>query len=118
LKSFEHEFKHKENISDQLISKYFDINSEAYIICPENKWYKGIGRIKDFFSKYNMNGLSLDIECAITSEVGKSTWVTVVGTYKQIYTEEELINKSISELNHLLDSDQSSQEKLSPVPNP
>jgi hypothetical protein len=112
LKSFEHEFKQKENISDQLIGKYFDINNEAYIICPENKWHKGIERIKEFFCNYNMNNLSLDIECAIKSEVRKFTWVAVVGTLKQIYTEEELINKSISKLNCLLDSDLSSQEKL------
>jgi hypothetical protein len=112
LKSFEHEFKHKENISDKLVSKYFGINDEAYIICPENKWYKGIDHIKEFLSNSNMNDLSLDIECTITSEVKRFTWVAVVGTLKQTFTEDELINKSISEVDNLLNSDLSSQEKL------
>lgn len=112
LKSFENEFREKADISDKLIRKYFNENDDAYVIGPENKWYDGFENIKEFFVNSDMNNLSLDIENAIASKSGKVNWITVMGTLKLNFTEDELINRSLQELDNLFKSNFSSQEKL------
>lgn len=111
LKDFETEFRKKENISDNLIRKYFNDN-KTYVIGAENKWYEGIEDIKEFFINSDMDNLSLDKENAIVYNSGKFTLVTVMGTLKQNFTENELINRSLEELDNLFESNLSSQEKL------
>lgn len=112
LKSFEDEFGEKEDISDKLIKKYFDVNDKSYVIGPENKWYEGAENIKEFFINSDMDKLSLDLENAIASKSEKNVWVTVVGTLKVDLTEEELINRSLQDLDNIFKSNISSQEKL------
>jgi len=68
--------------------------------------------IKEFFINSDMGNLSLDIENTIASKSGKVTWITVIGILKQNFIEDELINRSLEELDNLFKSDISSQEKL------
>lgn len=112
LKKFHTEFVGCEDISEDLVSKYFDIESMPYVIGPENQWYDGVDQIREFFINGDMNNLSLDIENAIASKRGETTWVTVVGILKQDLTEDELIKRSLEELDNLFKSNLSSQEKL------
>ena len=112
LKSFEDDFREKEDISDKLIRKYFKKNDKAYVIGPENRWYEGVGHIREFFINSDINNLSMDLENTIAAKSGKATWITVMGTLKQNFTEDELINRSLQELDNLFKSNLSSQEKL------
>lgn len=112
LKSFEDDFKENKYTSNELIIKYFDENDKVYVIGPENKWYEDAEHIKKFFINSDMGNLSLDIENAIASKSGKATWITVMGVLKQNFIEDELINRSLQELDNLFKSNLSSQDKL------
>jgi len=113
LKSFEEEFNQEEDISERLINNYFNIRDDIYVICPENKGYKGATQIKAFFNIFShVSDLSLDIEHAITSDSGKVVCVVIMGTLKQVLTEDELIKKCLSMYGDFLGSDMPSQEKL------
>lgn len=110
MKNFENEFRENKNISDELIRKYF--NDKAYVIGAENKWYDGIENIKEHFTNSDMINLSLDIESAIASKSEKVTSITAVGILQQSFSEDELINRSLQELDNLFKSNLSSQEIL------
>ncbi|WP_027632073.1 nuclear transport factor 2 family protein [Clostridium hydrogeniformans] len=112
LKSFQEDFREKKNISDILIRKYFNENNNPYVIGPENKWYEGVEHIKKFFIDSDMDNLYLDIENTIACKLGDITWITTIGTLKHKFTEEELINRSLQELDNLFKSNLSSKEKL------
>lgn len=112
LKNFENDFKENKHMSDELIRKYFDENNKAYVIGPENKWYENFENIKEFFINSDIGNLSLDIENTIASKSEKVTWITVMGILKQNFTEDELINRFLKELDNLFKSNISSQEKL------
>ncbi len=112
LKNFENEFRCKENISDDLIRSYFNENHKPYVIGPENRWYEGVEHIKEFFINGDMNNFFLDIESAIASKSGKVVWVTIMGTLKKDFTEDDLIGRSLQELDNLFKSSLSSEEKL------
>lgn len=110
LKSFENEFRENKNLSDEQIRKYF--NDKAYVIGAENKWYDGIENIRDHFTNSDMSNLSIDIENVIAYKLEKVTWITAVGILKQSFTEDELINRSLQELDNLFKSNLSSPEIL------
>lgn len=112
LKRFENDFKENKYVSDELIRKYFDENDKAYVIGPENKWYAAAEHIKEFFINSDMGNLSLDIENAIASNSENATWITVMGTLNQNFTEDKLIDRSLQELDNLFKSNLSSQDKL------
>lgn len=112
LKSFEIEIVGKKDISKELISKYFVIENNPYIISTENQWCIGVGQIKEFFAVNNDYILSLDLEHTIVSKHNKVTWVTACGKLKQTVTEEELYEKVLGELGNLFQSDIKSEEKL------
>lgn len=112
LKGFENEFRQKEHVSDELIRKYFNECDNIYVIGPENKWYEDAKHIKEFFINSDMGNLSLYIENTIVSKSEKVIWITAVGTLKQAFTEDELINRSLQELDNLFNSNLSSQEKI------
>ncbi|WP_325274676.1 hypothetical protein [Romboutsia sp.] len=46
----------------------------------------------------------MNIDNYISSQSGDVTWVTVLGRLKQNFSEEELIQKSLSEINDLFKS--------------
>ncbi len=110
IKGFENEFKENKNPSDELIKRYF--NDKAYIIGAENKWYDGIENIREHFTNSDMSNFSFDIENVIASNLEKVTWITAVGVLKQSFSEDELINRSLQELDNLFKSNLSSQEIL------
>jgi hypothetical protein len=112
LKSFETEFVEKKDILDELVNKYFSSENTPYIISPENKWYDGIDKIREFFTSSDMSISSLNIEHTIASQMGKFTWVMATGTLKKDFTEEELINRCLEEIGDLSASDLTSKEKL------
>ncbi|TWH80381.1 nuclear transport factor 2 family protein [Sedimentibacter saalensis] len=112
LKSFEKEIVGQKNISKELISKYFVMENNPYIIRTENQWCIGVDQIKEFFAVNNDYILTLDLEHAIVSKHNKVTWVTACGKLKQTVTEEELYEKILGELGNLLQSDITSEEKL------
>jgi len=105
LKSFEKEIVGQKNISKELISKYFVMENNPYIIRTENQWCIGVDQIKEFFAVNNDYILTLDLEHAIVSKHNKVTWVTACGKLKQTVTEEELYEKILGELGNLLQSD-------------
>lgn len=112
LRSFENEFRDKKHMSDEFIRKYFNECDNIYVVGPENKWYEDAKHIKEFFINSDMSNLSLDMENTVVSKSGKTIWITAVGTLKQAFTEDELINRSLQELDNLFNSNLSSQEKL------
>lgn len=112
LKSFENEFRESKNLSDELIKKYFNEKDKTYIIGPEGKWYEDIQGIKEFYVNSDMANLHLDIENTIASKSEKVTWITALGTLKHNFTEDELINRSLQELDYLFKSNLSSPEIL------
>lgn len=112
LRSLETELLGQKDISKELVSKYFTVDSISYIIEPDNKWYIGIDQIKKFFAANNDSTLSLDLEHAIASEHSGVTWVTVCGTLKQNLTEDELSARVLSELESLFQSELTSKEKI------
>lgn len=112
LKSFETEIFGKGDISKELISKFFVMDNNPYIIRTENQWCIGVDQIKEFLAVNNDYILSLDIEHAIVSKHGNVTWVTACGKLKQTITEEELYEKVSDELGNLFQSNITSEEKL------
>lgn len=112
LKNLESKFFGQEDISTELVSKYFGTDSGPYILGTENQWCNGVYEVKEFFEKNNASTLSLDLDHAIASKFGEITWVTVTGILKQQLTEEELAEVSLKELERIFKSDITSQEKL------
>ncbi|WP_291578441.1 nuclear transport factor 2 family protein [Clostridium sp. UBA6640] len=112
LKSIETELVGQENISKELISKYFAIDNISYVMGPDNQWYYGVDQIKEFFEKSRASSLSMDLEYAIATKSGEMAWVTVSGTLKQELTEDELAEGALVELDNLFKSNLSSKEKL------
>ncbi len=112
IKSFESEFAASEDISEQLVSKYFKGKNMSYVIGPDNHWYIGMKEIKEFFTEGDMKNLSLEIENSMVTNFGEITWVTLFGTLKQQLNEEELIQRSLGELDNLFKSNRTSKDKL------
>lgn len=111
LKKFERKFIGNPNISS-LVKDYFSDNDNAYVIGTDNNVYIGIDKISEFFAtNYSLNA-SLNIDNYISSQSGDITWVTALGRLKQNYSEEELIQKSLSEINDLFKSELTSEEKI------
>ncbi len=102
----------QKDISKELISKYFTVDSVPYIIEPDNKWSIGADQINEFFTANNDFTLTLDLEHAITSKRGEVSWVTVCGLLKGKLTEDELYARALEELENLFQSDISPKDKL------
>jgi hypothetical protein len=112
LKGLETELVGQENISQELISKYFGKDNTSYIIGPDNQWCIGLDQIRDFFNMNNNSILSLDFKHSIASKSGRATWVILSGTLKQRLTEDELAVRVLEDLGRLFQSNLSSKEKL------
>lgn len=112
LKSLETELVGQKNLSKELVSKYFIVDSIPYIIEPDNKWSIGVDQIRQFFIESNDSTLALDLEHAISSEHSGVTWVTLSGTLKKSLTEDEVSSRVLDELESLIQADISSEEKL------
>lgn len=102
----------QKDISKELLSKYFIVDSIPYIIEPDNQWSFGVDQIKELFVANNGATLSLDLEHAISSKQSGVTWVTVCGTLKKNLTEDEVSASVLDELESLFQADISSEEKL------
>lgn len=111
LKNFESEFIGNSNISS-LVKNYFLDNDDTYVIGADNNVYSGIDKISDFFVTNYSSNTSLNIENYICSQSGDIAWVTVLGILKQNYSEDELLQKSLSEINDLIKSERTSEEKI------
>lgn len=112
LKSLETEFVGQKDISKELTSKYFTMDSIPYVMGTDNQWYYGVDQIKEFFEKCSTSSLSIDLEHAIATKSGEMAWVTVSGTLKQELTADELAEASLMELDNLFKSNLTSKEKL------
>jgi len=112
LKKLESKFFGKEDISTELVSKYFAADSEPYILGPENQWCQGLNQVKEFMATNSASTLSLDLDHAIASKVDDITWIEVTGILRQQLTEDELAEVSLKELDKLFKADITSQEKL------
>lgn len=112
LKNLESEFFGKEDISTEVVSKYFAADSEPYILGPENQWCQGLHQVKEFMATNSASTLSLDLDHAIASKVDGITWIEATGLLKQQLTDEELAEVSLKELESIFKSDITSQEKL------
>jgi len=112
FESLETELFGQHDISKELISKYFTIDSAPYIIGADNKWYIGADQIKEFFDINSGTTLELDIEHAIVSKQSRITWVTVCGLLKGSLTEEELYERVLDDIDNLSQANVSSKDKL------
>jgi hypothetical protein len=74
LKSFQVDILGIEDITKEMIEKYFVKSKIPYIIGPENQWYYGIDQINEFFNKSDKFNVNLDIEHSIASTSGEITW--------------------------------------------
>lgn len=112
LEGLESQLFGQEDISKELINKYFTVDSVPYIIEPDNKWSIGVNQITEFFTANKDFTLTLDLEHAITSKQGAVSWVTACGLLKGKLTEDELYARVLEELDNLIQSDISSKDKL------
>lgn len=112
LESLETELFGQKDISKELISKYFTIDSVPYVIEPDCKWCVGADQIKEFFAKSCETALNLDLEHAIASKHSGIKWVTVCGLFKGRLTEDELSTRVLDDLENLFQVNISSKDKL------
>ncbi len=112
LKNFEKDcIGHKETDLSH-VNKYFSKENTPHIISPDTEWYIGKDSIVDFLNECSSSEMNLDTKSAITRTHGKKTWVTGIGTIKQVITREELANRALEAFNDIYNSDKTSQEKL------
>lgn len=112
LKGLETELAGQKDISRELMSKYFAEDSMPCVIGLDNKWHEGIDQVRRYFEGAGDSTLSLDKEHAIASKCGEVTWITVAGTLKQHFTEEQLAEHSLKEMERIFASGVDSREKL------
>ncbi|WP_102400365.1 nuclear transport factor 2 family protein [Haloimpatiens massiliensis] len=112
VKSLEKEFFGQKYISKEIVNKYFAVDNLPYVIGPENQWYCGAEEIRKFFNDNDDSTLSLDLEHAIASKSGEISWITVTGVLKQRLTEDELAQRTLEELDNLVNADLTSKEKI------
>lgn len=112
LRNLETELIGQKDISKEAVNRYFTAERDPFIIAPEDHWYIGIDRIKEFFTTDNGFTLSLDLEHAIAAEYSDVTWVTAFGALKQSLTEDELAARVLDDIESLFDADLASKEKL------
>lgn len=112
LECFEKELFGQHDISKELISKYFTIDSTPYIIETDNKWYIGADQIKEFFDMNSGTILALDLEHAIVLKQSGISWLTVCGLLRGSLTEEKLYERVLDEIDNLFQANLSSKDKL------
>ncbi|QSX05109.1 nuclear transport factor 2 family protein [Sedimentibacter sp. zth1] len=112
LNDFENECMCKKQISNDLVGKYFGIESLPYVIGPDNQFYNGTDMIREFFNESNINNIAINMEQTVVSKSGKITWIMANGILKQKFTEEELVECCMEELGNLFESNLASKEKL------
>lgn len=112
LKGFEEDLFGKTDISIESLCKYFKDSKVPCIMAQENQRYFGIEQARQFFIENSESTLSLDLDHAIASASGDTTWFTVTGMLKQELSEEDLAKRALEEMQNIFESELSSQEKL------
>lgn len=112
ISNFQNEFLNENQISTQLVNKYFKKESNPYIIGPESKWHYGSENIMKFFNESDNVTWDLDTEYGIVLKSGKMAWVTFWGTVKQCISEEEVAKRSLEEIKTLFNHNLTPEEKL------
>lgn len=112
LKNFQTDLIGHNDISRNVINKYFGAENIPNIIATDDQCCIGVEQVKEFFNGTYGSTLSLDLEHAIASKSGEITWVTAWGTLKQTITEDELDKQVLGELERLFKSQLTSKAKI------
>lgn len=112
LKEFVSNCIGKKDVNMSHVDQYFTVDNIPYIISPDTEWYIDRESILDFLKSASSSELALDTNSAITQKYGDKTWITGIGTVKQIIAKEEVVNRAVEALNNINDSNKTSQEKL------
>lgn len=111
LIGFEEDIKKVNNLSS-LVRKYFTENHTSYFVAPDNTLYDGVEKIEQLLKKNERVKMSFDIDEHIVSTSGEVTWITATGKLKQHFSEDEMIQMSLNEINDLFGSELNSKDKI------
>ncbi len=97
-----------DNVSSDFLSRYF--SKDAYIVGTDSQVHIAYEQIEDYLKDNSC--LKLQIDEYLESKENSKRYITVIGTLRQIKTENDLVNETICLIPKICDSNLSVDGKL------